>query len=397
MNLGIYYGIDFFYDGNAYFCDRVFGKYVAEIAKKVCKLVIFAPVTQKNSKYKSYRVNQRNVEIVALPHFTTYTGSLKHCISIYRVFNKNVHRADIFWIRFPTPFGYFLHYTAKHRKKKTFFQVAGDSKKIIRYGTKYSGFWRRIAICYASVEEYILRRMMNGTLTFVNGSGLYEKYKDTSGATIMKVITSTLTKEDFYYRNDTCLGQKVRILFVGFLRHEKGLDYLLKALKILSEEGINVELCIVGDGPYKSKLVNLAQSLNIADKVRFCGYLPLGAELQEFYARADVFVLPSISEGTPRVLLEAMARGVPIVAARVGGIPDIILHEQTGLLVSPGDEQDLASAIHRLIKDKKIGEKLIENGYSFARQHTLENFIDMVLDNTHVAWSESQLTQVKNR
>ena len=155
MNLGIYYGIDFFYDGNAYFCDGVFGKYIAEIAKKACKLVIFAPVTKKDSKYKCYRVNLKNIEVVPLPHFTSYLGSIKHWISVYKVFNKNVHNADIFWIRFPTPFGYFLYYLARRIGKRSFFQIAGDSKKIVRYGTKYTGFWKRIAIGYASVEEYI--------------------------------------------------------------------------------------------------------------------------------------------------------------------------------------------------------------------------------------------------
>lgn len=140
----------------------------------------------------------------------------------------------------------------------------------------------------------------------------------------------------------------VMLLFIGNLVPVKGLDILMKALGMMTTTEQKVRLVIVGSGPERQKLEIQANSLGLADRVQFAGALPQ-TELPTWYRAADVFVLPSRSEGVPNVLLEASACGIPWVASHVGGIPEILHRAQSARLVPPEDPQALASALDDLV------------------------------------------------
>jgi glycosyltransferase involved in cell wall biosynthesis len=133
------------------------------------------------------------------------------------------------------------------------------------------------------------------------------------------------------------------VLFVGNLVPVKAVDVLLAAVARMAADGVRVRLVLAGAGPLRGKLDAQARGLGLSDRVRFLGPRPQ-EELADWYRAADVFVLPSHSEGTPNVLLEASACGTPWVATRVGGIPDIA-ELGASRLVPPGDAESLANAI----------------------------------------------------
>ncbi len=133
------------------------------------------------------------------------------------------------------------------------------------------------------------------------------------------------------------------LLFIGNLVPVKGLDVLLEALALRRAAGQPFTLFLVGQGPQKAALQQQAERLGLADRVRFLGSRPHD-ELTSWYQAADLFVLPSRSEGVPLVLLEAIACGTPFVASAVGGIPEIAPFGRSGL-VPPEDPQALAAAI----------------------------------------------------
>jgi glycosyltransferase involved in cell wall biosynthesis len=134
-----------------------------------------------------------------------------------------------------------------------------------------------------------------------------------------------------------------RLLFVGNLAAVKGIDVLLAACRQLNAEIGPWHLHVIGDGPLRQALVRQAQSLGLAASVTFHGSVPHG-DLPDWYRAADLFVLASRSEGVPNVLLESMACGLPFVASRVGGIPEIA---PLGCcrLAPPDDPLALAEAI----------------------------------------------------
>lgn len=135
------------------------------------------------------------------------------------------------------------------------------------------------------------------------------------------------------------------VLFVGRMNHEKGVDTLLHAVSILMRDGMAVRLVLVGDGPRRTEYMALASELGLNEVAEFRGFIPYGPDLWAQYERADVFVLPSRSEALGLVIIEAMARGLPVVATRVGGIPDLVRDGENGRLVSPDSPGSLAEAI----------------------------------------------------
>lgn len=163
------------------------------------------------------------------------------------------------------------------------------------------------------------------------------------------------------------------ILFVGTLAYRKGVDLLIRAMpEILKWEPMATAL-IVGDGPERDVYVGLRDSLGLERVVIFCGWIP-NTDLVEYENTADVLVVPSRRESFGIAAIEAMACGKPVVGTRVGGLGEVIDHEETGLLVEPDDPEGLAVAILRILKDDILAERLgtqarckVEAEYDWAR------------------------------
>lgn len=156
-------------------------------------------------------------------------------------------------------------------------------------------------------------------------------------------------------------GAALRLVAVGRLSPEKGQAGLLSALATLRDRGVAVSLTLVGNGPEEEALRGYARALGVEALVHFAGRLDERATLAAI-AEADVLALPSFMEGLPVVLMEAMALGVPVVATRVAGIPELVRDGETGLLFDPADWHGLADAIATLARDPDLRARLAEGG-----------------------------------
>lgn len=159
----------------------------------------------------------------------------------------------------------------------------------------------------------------------------------------------------------------VRLLCVGRLTPAKGQILLLKACAMLRARSVPFHLTLVGDGPDRDILRGTIERLGLNSCVSMTGSLTpdqVRGELRQ----ASVFVLPSLAEGIPVVLMEAMASGVPCVSTPVNGVPELIEHEKTGLLVTPGDEAALALQLQRLIEDEGMRQSLAQAGLQKVRR-----------------------------
>lgn len=170
-----------------------------------------------------------------------------------------------------------------------------------------------------------------------------------------------VTKDSSALRKQLGIDEAQRlILSVGRLSKEKAQVDLLHAFKQLTETNseLNARLVIVGDGPEREALEALASSLRIGARVIFAGQV---ANVQPYYAAADVLVNSSHSEGSPYVLLEAMAASLPIVATAVGGVPEMLENNESALLVPANNPPATADAIARMLSDKQLATGLAEN------------------------------------
>jgi glycosyltransferase involved in cell wall biosynthesis len=152
---------------------------------------------------------------------------------------------------------------------------------------------------------------------------------------------------------------------IGRLVPEKGHHLLIQAAAALKEKHPDAYYVIAGDGPLLASMRELVAALGLADRFRFFG---LCDRVPDLLRALDVFILPSVSEGLPMVILEAMAAHKPIIATSVGAIPGVLVHEQSGLLVDPSPSS-LALAISRLVQDPNLASHLGERAFERARNH----------------------------
>lgn len=162
------------------------------------------------------------------------------------------------------------------------------------------------------------------------------------------------------------------VLFVGRLVERKGVTHLVEAVRRLPAD-VRAHLTIVGEGPERSNLEAQVAQENLAERVTVRGRVS-AAELRDAYAGSSVLVLPSIvdarsdTEGLGVVLLEAMAYGVPVIASDIGGIPDIVVNAESGLLVPPGDASALSHALLLLARDSALAARLADAGRRRVRE-----------------------------
>jgi glycosyltransferase involved in cell wall biosynthesis len=175
------------------------------------------------------------------------------------------------------------------------------------------------------------------------------------------------------------------LLFSGRLIQRKGLDYLIRALPAVLERR-QVKLVVTGEGDRRREWEDLAATLGLRDRVEFLGYVS-SERLAELYRACALYVHPAIfddnndTEGLGVVLIEALANRCPVVASSVGGIVDVIAHEETGLLVPEKNERALADAIVRILDDPALAQRLGNSGYEFAkRQFDWERITDETED-----------------
>jgi glycosyltransferase involved in cell wall biosynthesis len=155
----------------------------------------------------------------------------------------------------------------------------------------------------------------------------------------------------------------VKLLCVGRLSSAKAQILLVQACANLRDEGLDFSLTLVGDGPDRARIEKSIEQLRLGERIKLTGALNQAA-VRAHFARADIFVLPSLAEGIPVVLMEAMSSGVPCISTPVNGIPELIQHDRTGLLATPGDVQSLTTQLRRLIQEPALRSSLAEAAHA---------------------------------
>ncbi|MCP3178137.1 glycosyltransferase [Desulfuromonas sp. KJ2020] len=225
---------------------------------------------------------------------------------------------------------------------------------------------------YNSLDKWVLRRcekviaVSDGIKTELSQAGIQGR----SIVTIPNAVAVPALSETQEYRHNTRnnLGvskEDYLLGYVGRLSSEKGGIHLVEAFALLVDSGVRAKLLIVGDGPEKDALIQLCKSKGIDHLVKFTGFLK---NVEQLLPILDLFVLPSLTEGTPLALLEAMAAGVPVVATSVGGIPKVIKDDINGSLVPPGNPNALYAKIKWLISHPDHTGRLAKEGMETIRR-----------------------------
>jgi len=222
-----------------------------------------------------------------------------------------------------------------------------------------------IALTNREKEDYISCKVTDEEKSVVICSGIeLNKFKD-----LLLNEKQNLKKELGIPENSLIVGTLGRLVPV------KGPEFLVEAAKHIISKYPDTFFVFTGDGYLRPDLKKKALNFGLKENIIFLGWRDDGAKILSLY---DVFILPSLNEGMGRVLVEAMALGKPIVASRIGGIPDLVTHGKNGFLVPPKDPEELAKYIQILIEDREKREKMGLSGKKIAMHFSAENMVEKI-------------------
>jgi glycosyltransferase involved in cell wall biosynthesis len=379
VRIGIVYHMPFWQtpDGGIWEVEGSFARYVDSLAPYADEISLCVPVRPiAAAPAEGTRVRAANVRLAPLPYFDGPRQFYPQLRSIRRALRAWVPTVDLINCRVPTPAAWFAFKEARRAGVPVFLLVVGDLEAVAPT-LPYRGVKRLLFAAYTAFEERAIRRMARASLTFANGADLAEKHRR-QGAAVVETTTTTIAADEINTRPDTCLGSSIRVLTVSRIDPRKGLSCLPDAIARLRAAGCDVELDIVGPAvgqtgeDERQAIERAARDLGVADRVRCTGPIPLD-RLMPLYRQYDLFVLPTgPGEGIPRVLLEAMAAGLPVIATRIAGIPSLVTHEQNGLLMDRASGAAVAEAAERLLADSGLRQRIISRGYETAQGYTLQ-------------------------
>lgn len=377
MTLGILYHMPFWQaaDGSLWESEGSFARYVDSLAPYFDEIVLSVPVFDRPQSAGS-RVRAANVKLAPLPYFPGPRQFYPMLPRVYGRLKSWVKQCDVIHLRVPTPAAIFAFRIAESFGKPVFLLVVGDYEALLPH-LPYRGLKKLLFGWYVAFEEWALRYMTTRALTFANGAALRAKHEQ-QGARVIETKTTTLSLSDIGTRTDVESPAKLRALTVSRIDPRKGLRVLPDAIAQLVASGADISIDIVGPtigligDDERDAIRRAAAAAGVADRVRLLGAVPLD-QLMRSYRDYDIFILPTQpGEGIPRVLLEAMANGLPIITTGVSGIGSLIADGDNGLLIHEASTDAIARAVTRLMQDATLRRTLIQGGYATARAFTLE-------------------------
>lgn len=245
-------------------------------------------------------------------------------------------------------------------KRSLYRALDGFSEKFVDYFLVVSAALEKNMITKHGIPAKKVVRIYNGIET--------EHYR----ADGLEGVRHRVRREYAIHDGEVLIGS------VGRLVWQKGFEYLLRAMPAILQEFPNVRFILVGDGPLRQELENLATSLGVRDKLIFTGY---SGDVRSLLAALDIIVIPSVLEGFPMITLEAMAMEKPIVATAIDGINEQIENKKEGLLVAAKNPLEIARALKRLLDDRNYTLLLGKNGRKkVIREFSVEKMITKTMD-----------------
>jgi glycosyltransferase involved in cell wall biosynthesis len=307
------------------------------------------------------RVDDARVEVARLPYYIGPWRYLRAHRSLRRAISDVVRRDDALILRVPGAIGTTVLAAVDKVRKPYGLEVVGDPADSLGPGAVKMAF--RPVLRAWGVRSLARQCRDAAAVLYVTQRTLQNRYPPGAAAATLGVSDVTLRDDDLALsgrrvfvasnveltpdalaREPPKPRQVIRklVCVAALDQPYKGLDVLLASVARCRDRGVEFDLTVAGDGRERPRLEALVQKLRLEDRVHFLGFLPAGSAVRAVLDEADVFVLPSRVDSMPRALLEAMARGLPCVATRVGGIPEVLPPEA---LVRAGDPLELADRL----------------------------------------------------
>jgi len=330
------------------------------------------------------KLHQKSIEIISIKNFSNAPG-LKNFLAFFETFNLiRKFKPDILYL-LSSEAGFIGAIAGKlyrllfwRKNPKIIYRIGGWAfkeprnifiKKIYLWAEKLSAPFKDIIITNSEFDKRLAIKNKiakpDKIITIYNGLDV-DNLKFLSEKEAKIFIESKIQNTKYKIQNTTLIGT------IANLYKNKGLEYLILAIaKVMYHNKFN--FVIIGDGPEKERLKNLIKKYNLEDEIFLAGFIP---DAYNYLKAFDLFVLPSVKEGQPWTILEAMAAEIPIVATNIAGIPEMIENEKSGLLVEPADPDALADAIEKMLAHPSLTQECVKNAALEVRsQFSAENMV----------------------
>lgn len=375
MRLGFYYHIPLNSSPDGLNVPSYLGVFLDALASEVEKLLLFMhEANDIEANHCDYLLKSSNIDYFTLGFKTPAWDRFLWPGKALRKIRAKVSECDVLLVRAPSPLApaFFQHF---NKLTRVAYLVVGDYIDGSRHLDQ--PWYRKLPIIVLSaINDRQLSAVLTRSRTLVNSQKLHDKYKQYV-RDLHLVRTTTLSQKDFYYREDTCQGNEIKLLYTGSFSFAKGLRELVDAFAILTVSKENITLHFVGwdynhAKPIETYLRKQAEMLNVAEKVFFHGFKTVGPELNEMYRLADIYIIPSYHEGFPRTIWEAMANSLPVIASRVGSIPYFLKDRGNAFLIEPKRTDEIILALREIILNSDLRKKMIKNGFRLAKENTID-------------------------
>lgn len=278
-----------------------------------------------------------------------------------KIIIANLKKSKCLIVRLPSFLGVFVLILNFFFRKKYFIEFVGDPREALITSNNKISLLFNFFICIFSILNKFFVKKAHGVI-YVTQYDLQQRYpteKLQAYASNVEVNIKPLKLSlDKYVLNNE---KKIKVGLIGSFNNEyKGIDSALKAIHLLKEQDCVVQLHILGSGKLKDHYLEMAKEFEIADQVYFDGSLSGGEAVINWLKDLDLYIQPSRTEGLPRALIEAMSVGLPAVATRVGGIPEL-LHKND--LIAKDDAVSLAKTIHNIIESQQLRYEMGKRNY----------------------------------
>lgn len=335
--------------GNHYtdgkFTNELFDSYIFSESDTICVIARSLLIEQGYSKFDLVNHPKLSFKLVkGVSPIQIFIFNFFYNINIF----LKILKSDLNIVRLPSFLGLFYCFLCIFFKKKYFVEVVGHAKDSLLDSS--AGFIKiTFANIYFKLTQFVIKKAAGAI--YVTKEALQQNFpclgiSEYASDVILKIDNKCNPKKDYGILNTPKIG-----LIGSFNNHYKGINFAIKTIAFLKEKRkLMVNLHILGHGKLLDEYQELAKSLNVDDQVFFDGLLPL-EQVSNWLDKLDIYIQPSLTEGLPRSLIEAMSRGLPCVATNVGGIPELI---NKNFLVNPGDSLELSKKIKLLIESQEL-------------------------------------------
>ncbi|MBI9069802.1 MAG: glycosyltransferase [Salinivirgaceae bacterium] len=372
-----------FQNKQGYWAPGGFCSYVMGFSPFFEEIILLVPVRQSVDECAGDWLVGDNIRLIALPDYYDKwweVNAFLYLKPIAETIKSALAKVDIVNLRASCFLTIIAYYITRKLNKPYFLSVFGDWKTLFRYAAKRGG-WRRFFRYYGDVyESLILNRMIRKGPVFAHSKEMVQRFL-VHNKWVFPCYSSTFTSHYIINHHKRINTDPLRILIVArTLSVNKGVVYLVKAIRKLVDQKYPVFLDVVGNDDADRTMKKTVKKEGVQKYVRFWGGLPHGPKFTERFDKASVLIVPSLSEGAPKVITEAMARGVFVVASNTGGIPDIIKDDNYGMLFPPGDVNAICETVKKIFENKSDIELKTKHGLKHAHDYTVEKNSKRMID-----------------